>query len=356
MPILLIGSLSLSSCAPKLSTDDTLAVNSGVDYLWVSGDSVGIRPGMKLVIHALPLRGPHLNDAPPALTAYEWMVPAPGAPLDRKDVLFANYLAISGQPTGPVSASVEADLASRAGNLCANHACRDEVIGRKYVDDVLMPLFSTLRVRYFHRWTHPATDDTVVTLRHKACEPSANVLNNSWDTNTAPTGALVYSYTLKSQTAEYEVLGSGDWFLRGARGDLTPNPQASDWYLSNGVGYTRGFTEIQIPVRVGAAATSIYLPVCTSVAEAERKIGQPVVGVRRSIVFIPKDTHGNPRLNPTVRDGYFTIWLDGRETVEGMRGSPDLKPLLMLGAGDVLVMGYSRSWPSDAPTPSWQQR
>ncbi|MDW9650168.1 hypothetical protein GOB33_18950 [Sinorhizobium meliloti] len=310
---------------------------------------------MKLVVHALPLRDKHLNDSPPALTAYAWTVPSPGAQLDRKNVLFANFLAVSGMPRDAVSGSVETDIQRRSERLCSQGACKGESVDRKYVDNILTPLFSTLRVRYFNQWSQPGPTYSVTALRRKACVPSAKVLEKDASANTVATGTLVYTYAVNAVPVDYEVLGARDWFLRGGRGALTPDPKASDWYLKNGgVGYTRGFTEIQIPVRVGPSPTSVYFPVCTSVADAEKTIGQPVVGLRRSAAFMPRDVNGQPLAHTNPRDDYFTIWLDGRVSAEGVSGPSDLKSELMLGAGDVLIMGKGRSRPSDAPTPSWQ--
>ncbi|KAB1110483.1 hypothetical protein F4V89_23035 [Neorhizobium galegae] len=310
---------------------------------------------MKLVVHALPLRGEHANDSPPALTAYTWTVPAPRDRLDRKNVLFANFLAVSGMPTDEVSGSVEKDIQRRSELLCAQGGCKGGSVDSRYVDDILTPLFSTLRVRYFNQWSQPGPANSVTALRRKACEPSARFLEKDWSANTTPTGTLVYTYAVNATPVEYEVLGAGDWFLRGGRGTLTPDPKASDWYLTRGgVGYARGFTEIQIPVRVGPSPTSVYFPICTSVADAEKAIGQSVAGVRRSAAFMPRGVNGQALAHANPSDGYFTIWLDDRASAEGLSGPSDLKSELMLGTGDVLIMGNGRSSPSDVPTPSWQ--
>jgi len=353
--MLVTASGSFSGCAHRLTEDDALTVNKGLDYLWDSGNTIGVRPGMKLVIHAIPLRGEGLMDAPPAPTSYEWVVPARDDPLDRKNVLFANFLAISGMPIGPVNLSVETDLAKRAEAIysesCVGRICTDEAIGPKYVERVLTPLFSTLKVRYFHQWTSTPQlrTNSVAAVQRKACEPSALVLRQAWDANTAATGALLFRYPVVSPV-EYEVLGAGDWFLRGHRGALTPNNK-SDWYASSGVGHARGFTEILVPVRVGSSPTSMHLPVCFSVADAEERIGHRVLAVRRSEAFMPRDVEGHAWAK--VRDGYFTIWLDDRDPIQDITGSPNLKPQLMLGAGDVLVLSSRRTRPSDAPTPTW---
>lgn len=352
--VLLGGAIALSSCANRIHVADAPIVNQGVDYLWDSDSSIAVRPGMKVVVHALPLREKGRNDAPPAPSAYAWIAPKPHAPLERKDVLFANFLAISGMPEWGASGSVEKDLARRAESICANGACQDEVISRKYVDKILTPLFATLRVQYFNRWSNAGAVNSVTAVKRKACEPSSVTLADPWDANTAANGALVFSYAIKSNSVDYTVLGAGDWFLRGGRGELRKAPTASDWYLPSGVGFTRGFAELQIPVRLSSSPTSTFTPVCTSVLDAEKTFGQRVVGIRRSAVFLPRDAGGQSLVKGTQSDGYFSIWLDGREAAEGIAGSADLKQLLILAAGDVLVVDHDRQRPTDAPTPSWK--
>ncbi|MGO8038227.1 hypothetical protein [Rhizobium leguminosarum] len=351
---ILAGIILLPSCANRIQASDAPNVNRGIDYLWDSDKTIAVRPGMKVIVHALPLRDKGRNDAPPAPTAYAWIAPRPHARLERSNVLFANFLAVSGMPQSGVSGSVEKDLASRAETLCADGACPNEAVARKYVDTILTPLFSTLRVQYFNRWSESGTQDSVEALKRKACEPSAVTLERPWDANTAANGALIFTYALNSAPVEYEVLGAGDWFLRGGRGGLRPDPKASDWYLGSGVGYTRGFAELQIPVRVGSSPTSTFFPVCTSVTDVENSIGQIVVGVRRSAAFVPENSAGLPLVKGISDDGYFTIWLDGRQAAEGLSGSQELKSVLMLGAGDILILGHGRLRPTDAPIPSWQ--
>lgn len=348
----------LSACGSMIKPETAPDINAGLDYLWQEhggAHEVAVRPGMKLVVHSLPLRPERLNDTIPAPTSYEWIVPAPNSNLSREDVLFANFLAVSGIPKKTTHKSVEEHLQERAEELCPSGECRDGVVAPQFVDEILTPLFSTLRVRSFHRWGSNSGDAfTTTAIRRSVCEPSAEILRNSWEKNDAVTGGLLFSYSVDAESRDYQVLGAEDWFFRGGRLDVNSRRNGSNWYPQTGdVDKNRGFTEIKIPIRVSREPTSIYFPVCYSVADAEKRLGQEIIGLRRNSVFFPRDSEGNPKIKARVRDGYFTIWFNDRVTLEDAMGPPELKSHLVMGAGDVLILSRKRFVASDSPTPIW---
>jgi hypothetical protein len=337
------------------------------------GESIPLRPGVRLTIHQFPLAGEGENQLIPALSSFEYVVPSPGGPLSRHDYLFFSYLLSASFPKNPnqlQAASPLKDLAILGKAGTCDERCRPNPgpdCTRSCKEGIVRDAIASL-----------AYSASAATPGVEGPPPWASAAAARWWLNPTPSAAQTDNTHLQFHFGGQErVLFAGwnDAYFAVAPPKVTNGKHGkSDLYTAS-AGTGRALVEVDIPVRLQPEHASRFVPVYWSIDDLERRFGVTVIGLRRRAEFFSQSLLAALGPKATCERmvapgfGYYTLWFERRfpwapkplgslgadayliAQKPGRKSAPALSTLkkeTLLAPGDVLVLAFRRQL-TDSP-------
>jgi len=296
------------------------------------GQSIPIRPGIRLTIHHFSLEGVGQNQLVPAPSSFEYIVPSPSGPLSRRDYLVFSYLLSASFPKDPQqAASPLHDLAILGeAKACEEHCARNPGpnCNRNCKEGIVRDAIASLAY-----YASPATPGV------EGPPPWASAAAARWWLTPTPSGAETDDTHLQFNFGRQERVLFAGWndafFAVAPPKAINERHGESDLYTDS-TGTGRALVEVEIPVRLQPEHASRFVPVYWSIDDLERRLGVTVVGLRRRAEFLSQSLLTSLGPKATCERvvapgfGYYTLWFERR-----FPWAP--KPLGSLGADAYLI-------------------
>jgi hypothetical protein len=317
---------------------------------------------MRIHISELSARPSGKNTQVPVMSTYEWTMPfatSPKPTLTRRDYIFVNYLVNSALPSDEAATKYdpEASLAflSQTGNGRCNPqpGCREQYalallksLTINMQADITRPAPPSLSASSVREWLNPSDAELDITPQSVSFEFQGRQLRlfDQWDSTYFSSPAV----------------------------ELLATKQKSTFYDSDqATARGHALVEIEVPVRIERESESRYFPIYWSIADVERRLGAPVIGLRRQVNYLAKALRERliPLIPPTQNDpvaaqGYFTVWFKqvspfanrfdvslgaagyifpAKTSKNDTKSLGLLKEQTLIAPGDVLILGERKS-------------
>jgi hypothetical protein len=277
------------------------------------GQTLPIRPGTLLRIYYFPLDEEGKNQRVPGLSAYEYRVPPPKAPLSRRDFFFLSYLLSASFPDAKDdTARPLKDLQQLAeGEHCLG------VCGARSNDASCIRSCKEALVRgAIDSLVYYATPDPPQAL------PWASASGVRAWLNPAPQQARTDATRLGFVFAGVHRSLFGGWgdayFSASPYDEANSQRHGHSSLYGEHVTSGRALVEVEIPVRIESEPSSRYVPIYWSLADLEEATGARVVGLRRKREFLSQALLSHLIPDATCKElvaagsDSFTLWLQRR--------------------------------------------
>jgi hypothetical protein len=363
--------------SPKCELTQAYALlNAGLNYLpfneifpcdnspatKISGQSLRIQPGMRIHINQFPSRSDGKNTQVPPVSSYEWTMPDTSGgklALTRNDYLFVSYLLNTALPSdhGASKYNSAATLAlfsqTAEGKCTPQPGCRQQLA---------ISLLTSLTLNMQCDVRSPATSLSAASIRE-------------WLNPTDPelsTGAQSLSFEIRGTPLKLFDDWDEVYFASPAKEVGARTRQSTFYDFDHATVEGHALIEIDVPVRIDGESKSRYFPVYWSIADVERSLGAPVIGLRRREIYLSKALQDrlvppftqNPAGKSLVGHEYFTVWFrelghfknryyvslgaagyvfPAQTSKNDSKKLDGLKEQALVAAGDVLILGDRKS-------------